>query len=283
METDAERAKPYSSPWYSPPQTRTGRLDQRPYFVYNIPMARYREVDAARGVAIIAMIVFHTFYTLEFLQLLGVEIHGGFWWYFARFIAASFLGLVGISLTLSYNKVKDRLDFSGLLVKFGLRSLLILGMGFIITAVTWIGLPHNRMVLFGILHLIGVSVFMGFFLVRFTWANLAVFAVVLSGGIVLGEYRFDFPWLLWLGFRPMNYYPVDYLPLLPWFSFVALGIFTGNILYRDGKRRFPLPDLSKALPVRILEFIGRHSLVIYLFHIPVIYGILFLIKTLLNL
>jgi uncharacterized membrane protein len=103
----------------------------------------------------------------------------------------------------------------------------------------------------------------------------------MGAGLFLGIYRFDFFWLLWLGFRPVNYYPVDYLPILPWFSFVLFGLFAGNLLYKGNKRAFPFPRAGDFIPVKGLRLMGRYSLYIYLAHIPVIYGILLGLKLIL--
>ncbi|MBN1698402.1 MAG: DUF1624 domain-containing protein [Spirochaetales bacterium] len=240
-------------------------------------MKRYREVDAVRGIAIILMIFFHVMYNLVMFEYLDFDIHEGFWWVFPRCIAASFLVIVGISLTLSYNRVKDRLTPPALFRKFLFRGLTIAAVGCVISIVTFVVLK-DRAVLFGILHLIGVSIILAFPLLRYTWLNLFLGIGVLGAGILLGLYRFDFYWLLWLGFRPENYYPVDYLPLLPWFSFVPIGLFIGNILYKGGERTFPLPGTECFLPVHGLAFLGRHSLVIYCAHLPLIYGILMLLQ-----
>ena len=112
----------------------------------------------------------------------------------------------------------------------------------------------------------------------FKFINLIIGFLVLGMGLFLGLFRFDFLWLLWLGFRPNEYYPVDYLPILPWSCFV----FFGNLCYKDMKRKIPLPDIGDFFLVKGLSFLGRISLYIYLCHIPLIYGIVFGIKVLLN-
>jgi uncharacterized membrane protein len=85
------------------------------------------------------------------------------------------------------------------------------------------------------------------------------------------------PWLLWLGVKQLGRYMVDFYPLLPWFGVALLGVFCGLSLYPGGIPRFDLPDLSLKSPIRALSFLGRHSLVIYLVHQPIILGILVLV------
>ncbi|MCX6818607.1 MAG: heparan-alpha-glucosaminide N-acetyltransferase domain-containing protein, partial [Candidatus Aenigmarchaeota archaeon] len=61
-----------------------------------------------------------------------------------------------------------------------------------------------------------------------------------------------------------------YFPILPWFGVILIGIFFGNKLYPNAKRSFNIIDLSKFRIIKLLSFLGRHSLFIYLLHQPVI-------------
>ena len=97
-------------------------------------------------------------------------------------------------------------------------------------------------------------------------------------GIFLRTFTVEFPWLLWLGFVPSTFSSVDYVPLLPYFGIVLLGIFAGNSIYTRGVRRFSLKDHSSFTPVRGLSFIGRHALVIYFLHEPIIVGLIMLLR-----
>ncbi|RIK33561.1 MAG: hypothetical protein DCC55_34725, partial [Chloroflexi bacterium] len=64
-------------------------------------------------------------------------------------------------------------------------------------------------------------------------------------------------------------------PLIPWFGVVLLGVFLGNTFYGQQGRLVPLPDWPAAPPARLLQFLGRHSLTIYLIHQPLLVAILF--------
>jgi uncharacterized membrane protein len=80
-----------------------------------------------------------------------------------------------------------------------------------------------------------------------------------------------------LGVRQFGRYMVDYYPILPWFGIALLGVFVGHTLYPGGTPRFTLPDLSQRAPIRGLTFLGRHSLLIYLVHQPILLGFLFVV------
>jgi uncharacterized membrane protein len=76
-------------------------------------------------------------------------------------------------------------------------------------------------------------------------------------------------WLLPLGIHPATFFSVDYEPIFPWFGMVLIGMGLGEFLYPEGVRSFTLPQIPEIV-VRPLAFLGRHSLIIYLVHQPVI-------------
>ena len=58
---------------------------------------------------------------------------------------------------------------------------------------------------------------------------------------------------------------------------VLVGIWLGHALYTGGRRQFSLPDRSRALVIRPFAFLGRHALLVYLVHQPVLMGILYVV------
>ncbi|MCX6798699.1 MAG: heparan-alpha-glucosaminide N-acetyltransferase [Candidatus Diapherotrites archaeon] len=232
-------------------------------------MQRFFEVDALRGIAVIAMVCFHTLFDLNFFAGYDFNLQDGALFALGRFAAIAFVFLAGVSLTLSYNRARKLLNGWRVFQKFFVRGVKILILGLLITAVTFFLFPQEFIV-FGVLHLIGVSVIFAFpFIPR---KRLALFSGVLLifAGLILQGLYFDFNYLLWLGFKPAAFYTFDYFPLLPWFGVVLLGIFAGNLFYPHGKRGFSLPDLSSAQPFSFLAALGRKSLLIYFLHQPVL-------------
>jgi uncharacterized membrane protein len=67
-------------------------------------MERYEELDAARGIAILMMILFHSVFDLSFFRIYPLDIGAGFWRYFAFTTASLFLLIAGVSLTISYSR-----------------------------------------------------------------------------------------------------------------------------------------------------------------------------------
>lgn len=238
---------------------------------------RFWEIDALRGIAIIMMVVFHFFFDLNFLNLYKTNLDSGFWLHLARATAIIFLFLVGISLALSRFRagryIKQKKD---LYIKYLKRGLKIFSWGLIITLITWIFLKQG-FVVFGILHLIGISIIIAPLFFYLKYRNLLLGLIILAVGFYLQNFSFDFAYLLWLGFTPKNFYTLDYFPLLPWFGFVLIGLFVGNLLYNGYKRNFKIPNYSENKATKFLGFLGRNSLFIYLIHQPILIFILYII------
>jgi uncharacterized membrane protein len=192
---------------------------------------------------------------------------------------------VGIALTLSYNRARFRgldakKDDSGAMFwKYFKRGLKIFALGILITIVTWVFIPTNFIV-FGVLHFIGLAIILEYPFLDKKYINLVFAAIFIVLGIYLGQSVFTDPWLLWLGFKPSGFHTVDYFPLLPWLGVVSLGLFLGNTLYYNYQRQFRLPDISSHIIIKLTSFLGRHSLLIYLIHQPLLIIILYLTGTL---
>ncbi|MDD1704329.1 MAG: DUF1624 domain-containing protein [Methanoregula sp.] len=236
--------------------------------------SRFFEIDLFRGIAIGIMVLFHTLFDLIRIGICPVTVTSGFWKYFAFATTALFLLLVGISFTISYARAAANLAPVELYLKFLKRGAGIFALGLLVTLVTWLCLGEDFIV-FGILHLIGVSVILAPLFYRFERYNLALGIVFILLGYLLAAIPGP-AWLLPLGMHPAAWISVDYEPLFPWFGVVLAGLGIGSILYPGGARSFSLPEIPERWE-RILTFPGKHSLLIYLVHQPVI--ILFLYFT----
>ncbi|MBV7337245.1 DUF1624 domain-containing protein [Chloroflexi bacterium TSY] len=235
---------------------------------------RLWEIDALRGVAVVMMVIYHLVWDLYFLQIVPtINLYSGFWKYFQRTTASTFLFLVGVSLVISYNRTRGSKEQTGQFRKFLRRSLIIFGLGMVITLVVWFA--GTGSVDFGVLHLIGFSIVAAYPFLRFTWINIALWMLLNFVGSFLQAPLVVTKLFVWLGLKPPFYAAVDYFPIIPWFGVVLLGIGMANILYPRSQRRFNLPDLSRGFPTRALQYLGRHSLVIYLLHQPILIGGLF--------
>ncbi len=237
---------------------------------------RFWEIDSLRGIAIVMMIIFHSFFNLYYLADHDIDINDGLLFLLARSTACIFILLVGVSLTLSHSKalMQDltRNEITFKYIKRGLKTFLF---GLMISIVTWIFIPEGFIV-FGILHFIGLSIPLAYLFLRFKKVNLIAGSVLIILGFIIKSYRLESLWLLWLGLKPTGFYSVDYFPLLPWFGVVLFGIFVGKFLYPNGERNFDVPEFHERSMIRFTSFLGRHSLVMYLVHQPVIISMMFL-------
>jgi uncharacterized membrane protein len=232
---------------------------------------RFWEVDAARGVAIIMMIVYHSTYDLDTLGGYDIQSTSGHWALFADLTAGLFLFLVGVSLAIS----RARTSMTGwrLFGKYLARGLRILAYGMVLTVVL-LALGMG-VVAFGILQLIGVSIILAYPFLGLRLTNLVLGAIIFAAGqYVLAQdlYSESF-WLLPFGVVPEGVVMPDYRPLLPWFGVVLIGLFFGNVVYGDGRRPAVLTDKTP-VPARPLLPLGRNSLLVYLIHQPIVIALL---------
>ncbi|PYE88191.1 DUF1624 domain-containing protein [Phyllobacterium leguminum] len=235
---------------------------------------RLVRIDIARGIALIAMAIYHTGWDFEFFGYLdpGTTGHGG-WKLFARMIASSFLVLVGFSLVLAQGKgIRWR--------PFAIRFAEIAGAALAITLITWYAIPDS-FIFFGILHQIALASVLG---LLFLWLPIPVLVICAAAVIALPFFFqsafFNSPALWWVGLSTAFPRSNDYVPLFPWFGAVLAGMALARLF-----QRFQLMPLLRngtglAALDRPLRFIGRHGLAFYLIHQPVLISCVFLIAQL---
>jgi uncharacterized membrane protein len=222
-------------------------------------------IDVLRGVALAAMAVYHFSWDLSFFSLadLGVTEHP-LWIAFARSIAGSFLALVGVSLTLAH---RDGVKWKPFLQ----RLAMIVAAALAITLASYITDPDG-VILFGILHCIAVSSVLGLAFLRLPLPVVIAAAIAcLAAPALFASPAFNGLGLVWLGLGSEVIPSNDYNPLLPWFGMVLAGIAIARIVPRDKWPAWEPRDVGS----RMLALIGRHSLLFYLVHQPVLLGILY--------
>ncbi len=233
-----------------------------------IKMGRISTIDTARGIALVAMTIYHFTWDLEFFGwiLPSTTLQYG-WVWFARCIASSFIFLVGVSLVLAH---KDEIKWRS----FAKRLAMVIIAAAVISIVTLLTVPGG-FIFFGILHGIALFSLLGIFFVCFHWAIplIAGILVLVIEKTVSAE-LFSKPVFWWVGLAPSDPPSNDYVPLFPWFAAALFGIaVTKFALQKDW-----LAQLTKwktpATLEKPLSFIGRHSLVYYLVHQPILMGMI---------
>jgi len=226
-------------------------------------------VDSLRGIAIIGMLIFHTAFILDMLKIFPINVHAGLWLFLARFVQFTFLTLVGFSLYLSYIKYDSHKEFLKRQTARGIKLMLV-ALG--ITAVTYFVFPESY-IRFGVLHFIAAAIILGALIIRFPIAAYAMVFVSLILGSLFTHITAHTSLLIPIGITPKYFYTLDYFPLFPWFALVCFGIAAARFMDKRGM----LLRYSCFLKSGFLEFLGRKSLLIYLIHLPLIYGFILLI------
>jgi len=231
--------------------------------------SRIELIDIARGVALVAMAIYHFTWDLDFFGYVepGMSITGG-WKFFARSIACSFLFLVGFSLYLAHG---HRFRARPFLKRLGM----IAAAAVAITAATYILFPDS-FIFFGILHHIALATIIGAAVLRLPVPVLLLLAAaVIAAPHYIQAPFLDRPAFWWTGLSSNVPTTNDYIPFFPWFGAVLLGIAGAKTAERFGV----LARLSEIRPggvMPVLAVAGRHSLLFYLVHQPVLFSCVWL-------
>ena len=237
---------------------------------------RIWEIDFLRGLAIILMVGYHLLFDLgEFRgikRFLGfsTDLSSAVWTAAQYFFAGLFVVLSGTSSTLSRNNVRR-----------GLRLLavaLALTLGTYLIAVWLHFFDPADTIIFGILHCLAVSML----LYGAVFKKVSAAANALCGAAVMGlaallpivgkAFSIRSNWLIPFGLPSQSFSSLDYFPLIPWFGVFLIGVALGKSVYASKKSLLPW-----RIPRKFVNFAGRHSLIIYLVHQPVIMGVLYLL------
>lgn len=236
---------------------------------------RIHFIDEVRGFSILIMVIYHALFVIGWL--LHISWGQGVYLFFnplQDFFDAVFIFICGISCHLSHSNWK----------RGGMLALIALG----ITVTLWFFMP-DEIILYGILHFLATAILL-FALLRPLLSKISPIAgialcfvlfwltywVPAYHGSVFGiEGLFEWPvpsiltqqtWLYPIGF---GYVPcADYFPVLPWIFCFFAGTFVGKWAKEN---RFPAWTYRRRVP--FFSLVGKHTLLIYIVHMPVIYGI----------
>lgn len=237
---------------------------------------RYGLLDSFRGLVLISMIFYHGSWDLVYL------FHKNWTWYqgtgayiWQQSICWSFILLSGFCWSLGHRPLK--------------RGLLVLGAGAVVSAVTLIFMPQERVV-FGVLTMIGSSMLLMIPLDQLgkripSGAGLlfSILMFVFTRNINSGFLGFEIwnilklPEMLYRnyfttfwGFPMQGFFSTDYFSIFPWFFLFLSGYFICRMM-ENSKGFMNRYFVWKWEP---LAFLGRHSLLIYMLHQPLVFGIL---------
>lgn len=261
---------------------------------------RYPVLDEIRGITLSSMILYHGVWDLVYIFGMDWE------WYrsdlayiWQQSICWSFILLSGFCFSLGKRKWK--------------RAFTVLLAGAVISLVTEIFMPANR-IRFGVLTLLGSSMLLVTVIesVRNIWSGkeenslqeqtwdkpqwwLSVslllflltrnintgylgFADIRIGKVPEGMYHLKDVGNF-LGFTTDSFYSTDYFSLFPWFFLFLVGYF----LQKQFVKKEWMPGLRELPSMgRGWSVLGRHSLLIYMLHQVVIYGVLYMFFVILS-
>ncbi len=232
--------------------------------------SRYPILDAARGTAIMLMIVYHFSWDLTFFRLADFQIFTDpKWIWFAKCIVSIILVVMGMAQVMARQRAFDAKVFLR-------RFLLIAASAAAVSAATYWMDPRTY-IFFGILHHIALaSVIIAVVILLPSPVILLLVALLTAAPWWLVHPVFGTDYLLWVGLAPRAPISVDYVPLVPWLAIPLLGIVAGRWVVQAELAKAALAWQPLNAPSKILCLAGRHSLAIYLIHQPILYGALYL-------
>lgn len=232
-------------------------------------MPRIAPIDALRGAALVAMFSYHFVWDLGFFGFIPAEFpqEPGFKAY-GDAIASTFLALVGVSLVLARGEKHAWRRFFERLAK-------IVAAAGAVTLVTLYVFPDD-FIFFGILHCIALASVAALpFLRAQLRLILAAAAAAFALPLFVASPIFDAPRYWWLGLGTMEPRSNDWRPFLPWFGMVLIGVVIARAaLARGVPLRFAAWRAAQPAS-RGLVWGGRHSLLLYLVHQPLLLALLY--------
>ncbi|MEE0858777.1 MAG: heparan-alpha-glucosaminide N-acetyltransferase domain-containing protein [Acutalibacteraceae bacterium] len=240
---------------------------------------RIHMLDEIRGLAVIAMILYHLFYSMTFIFNMecSYSIMSAIYPY-EPIIPITFITISGIVCSFSRNNLK--------------RGLIVFGVAIGITLVTGIFIP-SQVILFGILHFLGIALILygilqkafakipvgiglTIFLILFIFCyNIPKGYIGISSyaNIQLPQQLYSVYALSFIGFPSSDFISSDYFPIIPYIFLFFAGTFIGRIFKEKGVPKFMYKKLCPPL-----DFIGKHALIIYVAHQPIIIAVLYVLN-----
>lgn len=239
-----------------------------PSMIAPVKRPRLAVVDIARGVAIVAMVIYHLFWDLSYFRFLPFDVgYDPNWVIFARTILFSFMFLVGIGLVLGHG---DGVRWKS----FWRRWLFVAGGAALITLGTYFTFPQS-FVYFGVLHAIALFSLLALpFLFTSIWLTAIVAVAVIAFHFLYTNALFNLVALSWIGFWQVPPLTNDLVPVFPWFGVTLLGVVVARLVRGSAVEARLAVINPRNVVARVLSFMGRWSLVIYLVHQPLLLGII---------
>jgi uncharacterized membrane protein len=238
-------------------------------------------IDLIRGITILSMVAYHTCFDLVYLFNVPLS------WFpstatdcWQQSICITFIFLAGLSSCLSRSNLKR-----------GIRLLLL---AVLVSLGTFLVFP-DELIVFGILNFMGLACILTALLRPLLNKCPALIGMLVCFGLFLltkelpsgwlgigGWHLIQMPMSLYsapgmfiFGLPSRDFFSADYFPLIPWLFL----FWTGYFFWRQFGERVSKLSLMRVrfLPV---NWFGRHTIWVYVLHQPVIFAVLYAMRTL---
>ncbi|MDO4508453.1 MAG: heparan-alpha-glucosaminide N-acetyltransferase [Lachnospiraceae bacterium] len=240
---------------------------------------RLQRIDEIRGFTLISMIIYHFMWDLRYIADFNISWYGGtasnIW---QKSICITFIFISGFCFSFGKKRLK--------------RSLIIFMCGALISAVTFILMPENRVV-FGVLTFLGsagfitiivdklnkiivskinestfnLTMLIGMLLLFISFFNVNFGYIIFPKKTLLPKYLYDGYFMTFIGFPDPSFFSTDYFAILPWIFLYLSGYFMQKTIgNKQAVVKYLLNDRFK-----FISYLGRNSLIIYMVHQPVLY------------
>ncbi|QQR80255.1 MAG: DUF1624 domain-containing protein [Deltaproteobacteria bacterium] len=229
---------------------------------------RFFEIDVYRGLAIVMMVLFHILYDLNTYHFTNLPIFShAFWKVYRETISFLFLGLVGFCL---YHEHHSQILWK----RFWIRMGRLLMAAACVSIGTYIYEPQ-RPILFGILHFIAAGSLAALVFIPHKRLNFFLGVLILATGYIgfIHEARYRIPYMEWIGFGASTLPTLEIFPFIPFFGYILIGMGMAQITELKENTYYYLNIPTNPLS-RFLAFCGKHPLMIYLIHQPILVGII---------
>ncbi len=209
------------------------------------------------------MIIFHFSFDLNNFDIVALDLkHGDFWRYFRFVIVSMFVFAAGISLVLAH---KERIYWH----KVKKRVLILGGASILVSVGSYTQFP-NTWIYFGILHFFLFASLAGLLFLKTPKLAFVVGIIIIAG------YNFHFlsmHWLFLLLQEPLHLpvrYTEDLANVVPWFGVFLLGMSFARFGLHEKVFYTDFFNAQNRVN-RFFSFMGKHSLLIYLVHQPILF------------
>ncbi len=216
---------------------------------------RLTELDSLKALALVMMLISNFVSDLSFFKIMEVS-KGDPWWYLARTTASLFVCISGVSYYLAN---RQNTNFRVVLT----RTQRLLFWALAITVITYFFQPEAY-IRFGVLHLLALASIVAFPLVK-----SPIFGFLVGFSLFFLPLSSE-PLSVWFGLRKTGFFAVDYFPLNPWLGLFFISMASARYIYPEGK------SLTSIIWPEKWLWLGRNTLLIYVFHQPFLIAILLL-------